>query len=97
MRSDDLTRELDHGALEAQAQAEIRHAPVAGVVGGQDLALDPAVTEAARDEHAGRAVEGRRDVVRRQLLRVDPADLRVDLVRPGRVAERLGDGQVGVG
>ena len=46
---------------------------------------------------AGDAVEPLVQVLVGQRLRVDPADLGVDLVRPGRVAERLGDRQVGVG
>ena len=90
-------RELDDAALEAEAQAEVRDPVLAGVVGGKDLALDPAVAEAARHEDAGRAVELLVEVVVGERLRVDPADLRVDLVRPGRVLQRLGHGQVGVG
>ena len=43
------------------------------------------------------AVEPLVQVVVGQRLGIDPADLGVDLVRPGRVAERLGDRQVGVG
>ena len=70
---------------------------VAGPVGGQDLALDAAVAEPAGHQHAGRAGEPLLDVVRGQRLAVDPADLRVDAVRPGRVPERLGDREVGVG
>ena len=56
-RPDDLAGELDDRALEAQAQAEVRHAVVAREVGGEDLALDAAMAEAARDEDAGGAVE----------------------------------------
>ena len=97
-RADDVAGELDDRALEPEAQAEVRHAVLAGVVGGEDLALDAAMAEAARDQDAGRAVEA--------LVRGSPCvsasestqrTLRVDLVRPGRVAERLGDRQVGVG
>ena len=40
-----------------EAQAQVRDPVLAGEVGGQDLALDAAVAEAARDEDAGRAVE----------------------------------------
>ncbi len=69
----------------------------AGEVGGEDLALDAAMAEAARDEDAGDAVEPLVQVLVGQRLRIDPADLGVDLVRPGRVAERLGDRQVRVG
>ena len=54
---DDLAGELDDGALEPEAQPEVRDLVVAGEVGGEDLALDAAVAEAARDEDAGRALE----------------------------------------
>ena len=94
---DDLAGELDDRALEPEAQAEVRDAVLAGEVGGEDLALDAAVAEAARDEDAGDAVESVVEVLVGERLRIDPADLGVDLVRPGRVAERLGDRQVGVG
>ncbi len=63
-------------------------------MGGQDLALDPAMTEATRHEDAGYTVEVLRDVVGGEGLRIDPADLGVDAVRPGGVAEGLGDAQV---
>ena len=46
---------------------------------------------------AGDAGEALGVVLRGQRLGVDPADLASTLVRPGRVAERLGDRQVGVG
>ena len=70
---------------------------LAGEVGGEDLALDAAMAEAARDEDPGRAVEPLVEVLVGERLGVDPADLGVDFVRPGRVAERLGDREVGVG
>ncbi len=95
--AEDLARELDHRALQAEAQAEVRHAVLAGPVGGEDLALDAAMPEAAGDEHARRAVEALVHVLGGQLLAVDPADLGVDAARPGRVLERLGDREVGVG
>ena len=81
---DDLAREFDDGALQAEAQAEVRDAVFAGEVGGQDLALDAAVAEAARDEDAGDALESVVQVLVGQRLRIDPADLGVDLVRPRR-------------
>ena len=64
--------------------------------GGEDLALDAAMAEAARDDDAGRALEPVVEFSLRQRLGVDPADLRVDAVRPRRVVERLGDRDVGV-
>ena len=48
-------------------------------------------------QDAGDLVERPLDVLGGQRLGVDPADLRVDPVRPGGVAERLGDREVGVG
>ena len=60
-RADDLAGELDDRALQPEAQAEIRDAVVAGVVGGEDLALDAAMAEAAgrrgrrRPRRVGRA------------------------------------------
>ena len=80
-----------------EAQAEVRDAVVAREVGGEDLALDAAMPEPARDEDPGDAVETLVQVLLGQRLRIDPAHLGVDLVRPGRVLERLGDRQVGVG
>ena len=85
------------------AHCRPRHSPryghpvVARPVGGEDLALDAAVAEPAGHEDARRAGEPLVDVLRRERLAVDPADLRVHAVRPGGVLERLGDGQVGVG
>ena len=95
--ADDLAREFDHRALEAQAQAEVRDAVFAGEMGGEDLALDAAMAEPAGHEDAGGAVEALVQVLVGQRLRVDPADPGVDLVRPCRVAKRLRDREVGVG
>ena len=81
---DDLAGELDDRALEPEAQAEVRDPVVAGEVGGEDLALDAAVAEAARDEDPGGALEPLVEVLVGQRLRIDPADLGVDLVGPAR-------------
>ena len=94
--ADDVARELDDRALETEAQAEVRDLVFARVVGGEDLALDAAMAEAAGHEDAGRALEAFVDVLLRQRLRIDPADARIDLVRPGGVLERLGDREVGI-
>ncbi len=67
---------------------------VAGVVGGEDLALDATVAEAAGDQDAGRTLEAFVEVLLGQRLGVDPPDASVDLVRPGGVLEGLGDRQV---
>ena len=71
--ADDLARELDDRALQAEAQAEVRDAVVAGVVGGEDLALDAAMAEAARDQDAGGAVEPLVDVLLGERLASRPS------------------------
>src|SRR6266566_5218726 len=50
LRAGHLAGELDDGALETEAQAEIRDLVVAGEMGGEDLAFDAAMTEATRYE-----------------------------------------------
>ena len=80
LRPEHVPRKLDDAALEPEAQAQVRDLVLAGVVRGQDLALDAAMPEPARDEDPGRALEPLVEVVVGELLRVDPADLRVDLV-----------------
>src|SRR4051794_15624918 len=88
-----VPREVGDGDLHAQADAQVRHAVLARVAGSCDLALDPALAEAAGDEEA---IDGG-ELLARVLLRVDPDDLELAaVVHPG-VVERLGDRQVGVG
>ena len=70
---DDLAGELDDRALQPEAQPEVRHAVVAGEVGGEDLALDAAMAEAARDEDAGRALEPLVEVLLRERLASRPS------------------------
>ena len=50
--------ELDHRALQAEAQPEVRHLVLAGVAGGGDLALDAAEPEAAGHDDAVEIVRG---------------------------------------
>src|SRR5690606_13276232 len=45
-----VTRELDDGDLEPQADAEIRHLLLARILHGLNLALDPAFAETARHQ-----------------------------------------------
>ena len=48
----DVAGELDHRALQAQADAEERHLVLAGEADRLDLAVDAALVEAAGHEHA---------------------------------------------
>ena len=92
----DVAGELGDGALHAQADAEERHAVLAAVADGLDLALDAAVAEAAGHEDAVGAAEPLGDRLRRELLGVDPEQVELAAVEDGRVLERLPHGQVGV-
>ena len=92
--------ELDHRALQAQAQAQVRDLLLARPADGAHLALHAAVAEAAGHQHAGHALELVGDLLRLhalQLLGADPAHLDVDAVVQRRVLQRLGDADVGIG
>ena len=72
-----VARELDHGDLHAEADAEVRDPVLAGDPGREDLALDAAAAEPAGHEDA---VDARRAARSASLgarrLGVDPADAR---------------------
>ncbi len=68
----DVARELGHGALHAQADAEERDLVLAAVLDGLDLALDAALAEAAGHDDAVRRAQPLLDRRRRDLLGVDP-------------------------
>ena len=95
-----LARELDDGALQAEAQPEERDPVAARPADCADLALDAAIAEAAGHDEPGNAVELVGDLVRLdalQMLRSDPSHGDVDVVMQGGVLERLPDADVGVG
>ena len=96
-RADDVAGELDDRALQPKAQTEVRDAVIPGVVGSEDLALDPTMAEPAGHEDAGHARQRVGDVLGSQLLGIDPAHLGIDAMGPRGMAERLGDRQVGIG
>src|SRR5205814_725004 len=83
-------------ALHAHAQAERGDPLLAAVPRRLHLALDAAVAEATGDHDAVQAGQRLGVAAVLQLLAVDPADLHVAPRRPARVADRLGDGQIGV-
>src|SRR5262249_29823808 len=85
----DIARVLDHRALHAQADAQIRHPPLAGVADGRDLALDAAVAEAAGNQDAVDAGELRLGAVALDVLGVDPLHVDARLVGDAAVGERL--------
>jgi len=89
-----VARELDDGALHAQANAQVRDLVLATVLDGLDLALDAALSEAAGHDHAVGTVELLGDRVGREVLAVDPAQVEPAAVVDGGVLERLPDREV---
>ena len=92
----DVARELDDGALHAEAEAEERDLVLAGILDGLDLALDAAVAKAARHEDALAADE---DFVEVGLgifdvLRIDPMDLDLSVTRNAAVMQSFRNGNV---
>ena len=92
----DVPGELDHGALHPEADPEEWCAALAGEPHRLDLALDPALAEAGRDEDARDVAQLLGHVLRRDLLGVDGHDLDPHAVRRARDDEALGDRLVGV-
>ena len=67
--------QLDGHHLEAEAEAEVRHVVQPGVAGGLDLALEPALAEAAGDYDAVDPGEQLVRVSRCDVFRVHPVHL----------------------
>ena len=93
----DVARELDDRAVEAETQAEERQAVFPGEAGGSDLAFDAPEPEAARDHDPVEVLESPFGEQALGVVRGDPVDQHPSRARVAAVAERLGDGQVGVG
>ena len=93
----DVAGVFDHHALQPQAQPERRDPLLARESQRADLALDAADAEAARhDDPVELAERLGRALGRLALVRGDPADLDVGLLREPAGLERLGDREVGV-
>ena len=85
-----MSGEVDDRNLHAQADAQIRKIVRPAVSGGQDFALDPAIAEAARNDHA---VALRQEVFHSLLveaLGINPLNLDVGTVGIARMPQRLG-------
>jgi hypothetical protein len=87
---------LDHRHLHPEADAEIRDPALAGVAHRLDLALRPALAEAARDQDAVDALEERRRVLALEDLALDPVELHLDPVGDAAVVQGLDERLVGV-
>ena len=96
LQADDVAGELDHRALQAQADAEERHLLLAGKADRLDLALAAAIAETAGDQDAVQPAEHALRPFAFDLLRLDPADDDAGLRGDAGVVERLVDRLVGV-
>src|SRR5215472_1455571 len=86
-----IARRFDHRHLHAEADAEIRDAPLAGKARCFDLALGTPFAEAARDENA---VDGFKPLHRAVLLEdlaVEPIEPHLHMVGDAAMGERLGE------
>ena len=97
LQAQQVARGLDDHALQPQAQPERGDPVLPGPAQRPELALDPAHAEAAR--HHDGVDPGQRPL--RPLRRLagiggDPADIHPRVTGEAPVADRLGDGQVGV-
>ena len=94
----DVAGELDHHALQPEADPEGGHAALAGPLQGAELALDPPDAEATGHEHRVDPAEGLlRAGLGLALVAGDPADAHLGVVVEAAGAHRLGDREVGVG
>ena len=96
LHPDDVAGEVRDRHLHAEADAQVRDPLLAGDPGGLDLALDPALAEAAGDQDAVGLLDPVADLLVVERLRVDPVDLDAAAVHEAGVAQRLDDRQVGV-
>src|SRR5581483_8383531 len=91
-----VARDLDHHYLEPQANAENWHARLARVAYCADLALDPALAEATRNDDRVGALQPRRRIALLQLLGVHVVNIDPRLVGDRAVGDRLVQALVGI-
>ncbi len=94
--AEEVTGELHHHHLKAQAKPQVGDAVLAGVAGGLDLALKAPLPEATGDDDAVRLRQRPSAIRRLHVLRVQPADVDPRLVVDASVGQGLPDREVGV-
>ncbi len=92
----DVAGELDDGDLHAEADAEEGDAVFAGILGGSDLALGAAVSEATGNEDALKAAEIEFGTSFFDALGIDADDVHLAVVGGSGVGEGFVDALVGV-
>ena len=86
----------DDTDLHSQTDAEVGHLLFPAVVGGGDHAVDAPAAEAAGHDDAGAALQNLGHILPGNGLGIDPADVHIGAQLIARVAQGLGNGQVGV-
>ena len=89
-------RKVDAHDLHPQAQAEIGHLLFTGIARRQDLALNTARPETARDQDPIGVLDHFPALVLLQVGRMDPADLHLDIVVQRGMLERLAHRHIGI-
>ena len=92
----DIAGILDHRALHAEADPEVRDAVLARVAHRLDLALDAAVPEPARHQDAVHVAEVRAGAVALDVLGVHPGHVHAGVVGDAAVSQRLDEALVRV-
>ena len=96
LKAQDVAGVLDRHALQAEAKAQAGDVVLPGEAGRRDLALHPALAEAARDHDAVQVPEAIFTQQALHVLSLNPVDLnRSPVVDPG-VVQRFDHRQVGV-
>ena len=97
LQAHDVARELAHGRLQAQANAQEGNLVLASVACGLDLALEGTLAETAGNQDRVHLPQHLFSVVVVELLAIDELNVDVHAVGNAGMAERLDDGQVGIG
>src|SRR5262245_4268750 len=88
--------EFNHGTLHPQAQAQKRDTLRAGVTDGRNFALDAALAETARNQHAVVTREQPLRPFGLDVLATNSADANLGPIRDARMVERFIDRFIGV-
>src|SRR5208283_4075626 len=89
-------RRLDHGHLHAEANAEVGHLALPREARRLDLALGPALSEAAGNENAVNVLELRGRVGAFENLRLDPVEIDLDAIGEAAVRQGLDEALISV-
>ena len=96
-KADDVAGKFAHGHLHTQANAQIRNLVLAGELGREDLALQGALTKAARDQDARGVTQDLGDVLLIEALAIDQLHVNVAIVEDARMVQGLDNRQVRIG